>query len=155
MALQGENLSELNFDHINLNEVDPNASTVPDGPYNFQVAGVYPKTYAMKNNGVPTGETGNYVSVRFAIVDSDRYAGRSYFEAFFPNKGTAKQLRKIMDATGIPQAEGQPIEDWLKTLQTSGATFGSYLLTKDEIDNRTGKSMPKQHVNLWEVAPAS
>lgn len=148
-------MSELNFDHVNLKEVDPNASNVPDGPYTFQVAGVYPKTYPVKKEGIPTGETGNYVSVRFAIINDERYTGRSTFETFFPNKGSAKMFRKIMDATGIPQADGQSIEEWLRTLQTQGASFDSSLLTKQEKDNRTGQMAARQHINLWEVAPAS
>lgn len=148
-------MSDLNFDHVNLNTVDPNASSVPDGPYTFQVAGIYPKEYAVKKDGVPTNETGKYLSVRFAITNNDRYAGRSCFETFFPNKGSQIQFRKIMDATGVIQEDGQPIEDWLKALQTSGATFGSALLTKEEKDNRTGGMVKRQHVNLWNVEPAT
>lgn len=143
-------MSELNFDHINLNEVDPNASSVPDGPYTFQVAGVYPKTYIGKS-GDNLGKEGSYVSVRFAIVGTDKYAGRSTFESFFPNKGTAIMFRKIMDATGVAQKPGQPVEDWLKELQTSGASFSSSLVTKDEIDKRSNTNRKVQHLNLWEV----
>lgn len=149
-------MSELNFDHVNLSEVDPNASSVPDGPYTFQVAGVYPKNYIAKS-GENAGKQGNYVSVRFAIVGTDKYAGRSTFESFFPNKGSAIMLRKVMDATGVQQAPGQAIEDWLKELQTSGATFNSFLVTKQEQDKRTTPPTPRnvQHVNLWQVEPTN
>lgn len=147
-------MSELTFEHVNLNQVDPNASSVPDGPYTFQVAGVYPKTYIAKS-GENAGQEGKYLSVRFAITGDERYTGRSCFETFFPNKGSAIMFRKIMDATGIAQADGQPIEDWLKDLQSQGATFNSSLITKDELDKRDGTTRKVQHVNLWEVMPAT
>lgn len=146
-------MSELTFEHINLNQVDPNASSVPDGPYNFQVAGIYPKTYTVKS-GENVGSTGNYVSVRFAITGDDRYTGRSTFETFFPNKASAVMFRKIMDATGIVQGDGQSIEEWLRELQTSGAAFASSLQMRED-KQKDGSTKPTQHLNLWEVAPSN
>lgn len=141
------------FDHINLNEVDPSAAKVPDADYNFQVAGVQKKTYG-------PGAT-EYITVRLAITDSDKFTGRSYFESFFPikgdgsvNQGVLKQLRRIMDATGIQQDTEQTLSDWLTDLQTQGARFNAPLKTAEELDKRVGKMIPRQRVNFWEVAPA-
>lgn len=147
MTTMSEN--QVGFDHINLNEVDPSAQSVPDGTYNFQVAGVQKKTY--KNE---KGE-GEYISVRFAITDTENYNGRSFFASLFPNKGTAKQLRLIMDSTGVGQESGTPIDEWLTEVQQSGARFACELKTAPEFDKRDGTTKDRQRLNLWSVQAAA
>ena len=141
--------TQTGFDHINLNEVDPSAQSVPDGKYNFQVAGVQKKEYKNEN-----GE-GEYLSIRFAITDTESYNGRSFFASLFPNKGTAKQLRLIMDSTGVSQESGTPIDQWLQEVQTSGARFSCALETKPELDKRDGTTKDRQRLNLWSTQPAA
>lgn len=141
--------TQTGFDHINLNEVDPSAQSVPDATYNFQVAGVEKKTYTNEKG------SGEYISVRFAITDTENYNGRSFFQTLFPGKGTAKQLRLLMDSTGVPQEAGTPIDEWLKEVQTSGARFSCALKTADELDKRDGSMKPRQRLNLWNIAPAN
>lgn len=139
---------KLSFDHINLNEVDPSAASVPDGTYNFQVAGVDKKTYSNEKG------QGEYISVRFAITDTESYNGRSFFSTFFPGKGSAKQLRLIMDSTGVGQESGTPIEEWLKEVQTANARFSCQLKTAPELNKKTGVTSDRQRLNLWSVSPA-
>lgn len=139
----------IGFEHMNLNEVDPSAQSVPDARYNFQVAGVQKKSY---NNAKGSGD---YISVRFAITDTDAYNGRSFFASLFANKGTAKQLRLIMDSTGVSQESGTPIEEWLQEVQQSGARFSADLKTAPEVDSRDGQTKDRQRVNLWSVGPAN
>jgi hypothetical protein len=143
------------FGHVNLNTVDPGRAPVPDGTYNFRLAKVEQRTYNPK--GQPEG-SGEYLNLSLLITESPEYSGRRVFASFFPGETTNKQLRLLMDATGVPvDGEWQGQEDavaWLDQIRTSGATFSAALATKPRFDKRSGTTEPRQDFQGFTIAPA-
>lgn len=147
MSTQTETAVESSFDHINLNTIDPAGMKIPVGvPINFVVTEAAKKTYSNERG------SGAYVSFKFTVVDSPEFSGRSFYKSLFEDKeggknATARQLRILMDATGIQQS-GE-FADWLTELVTQKATFSAPL--EDRTD-KTGKV--KTEPNMWRVSPS-
>ena len=143
------------FGHVNLNTVDPGRSPVPDGSYNFRVAKVEKRNYSPK--GQPEG-SGEYINLSLLITEDPEYSGRRVFASFFPGDTTNKQLRLLMDATGVPvdgEWSGQDdVVTWLDQVRTSGATFSASLATKERLNKKTGVTGPQQDFQGFTIAPA-
>lgn len=135
------------FDHINLNEVDPEAKKPDNGvPLQFQITGAEMKP-------VKTDKfDGTVIDMVFTVVNNDSYTGRRYYTRLFPDKEggknpTARRLRILSDATGISQS-GE-FESFLTDLVAQKATFTAPLQTDARSTNG------KQEINLWQAAPAN
>ena len=142
----------MSYEHYNLNEIDPGQKDVPDGTYNFRIGAVDKKAFVAKT-GENAGQPGEYVNVRFTIVESPDFSGRGVFSGFFPGERTQKDYRRLMDATGVPVPGAfESMDDeiaWLKEVQQAGATFSARLVTK------TGKDgTPRQNMSGFSIAPA-
>ncbi len=148
MSTETQTAPESQFDHINLNTVDPASMKAPVGvPMNFVVTEAAKKTYSNERGA------GTYVSFKFTVVDSADFSGRSFYKSLFEDKeggknSTARQLRILMDSTGVQQ-DGE-FADWLNELVAQRATFSAPL--EDRTD-KTGKV--KTEPNMWKVAPAA
>lgn len=136
------------FSHVNLNDVDPQGMRIPLGqPINFQVSEASEKTYSNDNGN------GSYVAFKFTVTDSPEFSGRSFYKSLFADKeggknSTARQLRILMDSTGIQQS-GE-FSDWLNELVSQRATFSAPL---EERQDKSGKT--KTEPNMWKVSPAA
>ena len=141
------------FEHVNLNTIDPTTAPFTKSTYTLQVTDAYMKEFEYKK-GERAGEKDKFIKLVLAITNSDRYTGRKVYASLFNNKGTLIQLRRIMDATGIPQEVGTPMDEWLTSLKESKATFNAPVGQEDvrQSDGTTRKSLV---ANLWEVAPAA
>ena len=113
-------MSEELFAHVNLNTVDPNASNIPDDIYTYEVSDAGVKTFTYKS-GAKAGEEGEYTSFALTIVDSEKLSGRRVWSSLFAGDFTNKKLRKVMDATGVPQTGD--FTDWLSELKSERARF--------------------------------
>ena len=132
------------FDHINLNEVDPQAQAPANG---------VPFTFLITEAGVKDVKTEKYdgkaIDLKFTITGSEQYTGRSFYSRLFPDKeggknATKRRLRILMDSTGIPQ-DGT-MDEFLASLVANRAIFNAPLEQRDGVG--------KQEVNLWKVSPA-
>ena len=127
----------VSFDHINLNTIDPNSMKAPIGvPMKFIVTSAERKSYSNDN-----GE-GKYTTFKFTVTDNETFSGRSFYTSLFDDKAgsknpSARQLRILMDATGVPQTEGTEFSDWLAELVAQRAEFSaplkSYTTKKGEV----------------------
>lgn len=141
------------FDHVNLNTIDPATAPFEAGKYNLQVVDAGMKEFEYKK-GDRKGTKDKFIKLAVAIVDSDKYTGRKVYSSFFAGKGTLKQLRRLMDATGIAQEAGTPIEQWLTDLKDAKATFNAPV-AQQEVKFSDGQVKPQLVINYWEIAPSS
>lgn len=142
-----ETATMSSFEHVNLNEVDPQGLKIPVGqPFTFQVTEATEKTYSNEKG------SGSYVSFKFTIQDDATYSGRSFYKTMFPDReggknATARQLRILMDATGVAQT-GE-FGEFLADLVNQKATFVAPL------EERQGQTAKKLEPVLWKAQPAA
>jgi len=138
----------MGFDHVNLNTVDPQGVKVPLGvPINFQVTEAAQKEYSNENG------SGKYVQFRFTVTDNPDFSGRTFYKSIFEDKEggknpSARQLRILMDATGVQQ-DGT-FDEWLAALVSQKATFSAPL--EETVNKKTGRASTAP--SMWKVAPA-
>lgn len=148
----------LDFEYVDLREVDPSPEKLPDNVYEVQVVKAELQSGVSKSTGKP------YQRVQFtlAVQNDPQFAGRRLFESLFPNDYGLKALRRIMDATGIEQKPGQPLTEWLNELRLSQASFKVHVRLEDDIDYATkeprigvnGEPAKRNTVNWFRVMPA-
>ncbi len=152
MSTQAETQPVIAFEHVNLNTVDPSTSAIAEGTYNLEVAkaGIVDFVYKKGKN---IGQEGQRLEFTFVVTDSPTSSGRRVFQSLFAGNGTNKQLRKIMDATGIPQEPDQPLSEWLTELATQRAKFSCPV---GMVDDKDANGNPRKSVraNLWEASPS-
>lgn len=146
----------LNFEVVDLNEIDPSPDLLPEAMYNLRVI------RAELRSGISqrTGEPYQAISLTLAVVDHDQYAGRRIFETIFPNVNSLKALRRLMDATGVQQQPGEPITDWLQRLVTEQAQFRGLVRELEERDPVTkapkmdgDRVIKRNAINWFRVMP--
>lgn len=146
---------EVNFENVNLADIDPSASPVPvGGPYTFEVVSAGIKTFTFKK-GDKAGQPGKYIKMDLVIVNDPKYSGRRQFESLFDSAVTLKQLRLLSDATGVSQGNGT-LEQWLTDLGESKARFNAPIVDKMKKDV-DGQLVPTgdTQVNFWKTSPAN
>lgn len=130
------------FADMNLANISPDLAPVPDGQYNFRVLEAAINEFAYKKDrpekGIGAGDKGSYVKFGFVIFGDPEHAGRRIYQTIFPEVGanstTLRGLRRLMDATGVPQTAS--INDWLVDLVNNKAEFNASLFTKlNKLDN--------------------
>ena len=136
----------MSFQHLNLNEVDPQGVPVPTGvPLKLEIteAGVKPYTDKV------TGEERERIAFKFTVRDNPKFSGRNLYASIFEDKPedekqtSARRLRVLMDATGIKQTDD--FNSWLTKLVSERAMF--------EAACKSGKD-GRPEVNLWSARPA-
>lgn len=149
---------ETSFDHVDLKNVDPNFTPVPMGEYTLQVVKAERKEFVYKKanpvSGTKPGDTGNYISMSFAITDDDNFSGRRIFSTLFSGEGTFRNLRRLMDATGVIQEDGEGLIEWVERLGAANAVFKATVEVIQEKD-ATGELVPKNAVSWKTLAPVS
>lgn len=113
------------FRYANLNEVDPNFELLDPEVYSLIISKAELRTYAAKTanpaKGINVGDEGTYVSFMFTVTDHGKFSGRKHFESLFNSPFSLKALRRIADATGIPQTG--TLQDWLTSLSGVNPTI--------------------------------
>jgi hypothetical protein len=150
-----EVLEALGFDYVNLAEVDPSQQPLPTDVYELKIVKAGIESGISKTTGKPY----ECVSFGFAVTNSDKFSGRRLWERFFGGEFGLKAMRRIMDATGVPQ-EGS-LADWLKELMTVQPTFKVTITEIDDVDRLTGqvklgptgKPMKASKINWYNVLP--
>lgn len=114
-------LGDAVFD-LNLNEIDPTFKPVDPGMYQLKVIKLTPKT---STNGKA------FLSGQFAIQNDAKFSGRRVFVSFFLSNGFAqKELRRLMDATGIIQTGS--LKDWAEQISSEQPTFKAAVTIKQK-----------------------
>lgn len=145
----------MTFEHTNLKEVQASQGfgdrpAIADGPYNLEIVKAGIKEYTVGVGKKNAGTKGELVDFQFAIVDDANFSGRRIFQpGVFPGGAGDKQLRLLMDATGIVQTSTVP--EWLAELVASKARFNGPVVNYQ--DTYLGEPKEKTKVDLWKVSP--
>lgn len=149
--------------HIHLSEIDPANKPVPQNVYTLSINKAALKDFVYKN-GKKAGETGYRAAFTFIITDDPEYSGRRLYDSVFIDSRLAlRGLRRLMDATGIEQAPGEPLDEWLVRLAAEQPKVKILVTNEPDVDwqgnARTTKAdgVTPQDVNKinWrEVQPA-
>jgi hypothetical protein len=152
-----EVMESVGFDYVSLAEIDPSQQPLPTDVYELKIV----KAAIERGVSKTTNKPYECVSFGFAVTNSEKYSGRRVWERFFGGEFGLKAMRRIMDATGVPQVG--TLEDWLKELATIQPTFKVTISEIDEVDRLTkqvvinpvtGKPQKTNKVNWYNVVPA-
>lgn len=137
------------FDYVNLNEVDPNLRPLDEGVYTLRI------TKAEIRKGVAkTGKNWARFNFKFQVIDHPSSSGRTFYDGLFANEFAFRMLRRLQDATGVTQEEGEPLSDWVARLETEQPEV-RYLVKKVVYTNdNTGEQGEKNEVSWSDVATA-
>jgi hypothetical protein len=97
------------FQYVDLNQVDPNFSLLDEEVYNFVISKAERKPYGTEGK--------SRIVFTLTVTQHQKFAGRKLFPSLFFSEFTLKSLRRIADATGVPQTPGD-MDGWLKDLST-------------------------------------
>lgn len=106
---------QLLFDYVDLNDIDPNFSPIPEEMYTLKILKAEKKDFNYKQ-GAKAGQAGQMLKFHLAVADHPEHSGRRLFPSLFPSNFTFRALRRLADATGIQQEPGTGIEQWLADL---------------------------------------
>lgn len=149
------------FSYVNLQEIDPAYSTLPTAVYTLQLQKASVKSFTYKN-GDKAGQTGSFASFQFVVLDDPEFSGRKLFDSKFPSQGTLKDLRRLMDATGIVQEAGEDLGEWLGRVANESPKVKILVIQKEDLDKNgnpksldfQGKPAKVNVLNWREVQPA-
>jgi hypothetical protein len=113
----------VDFENLNLNDIDPTFKPVEDGVYILKLLGLQWKEFAGKQE---SNQGQVYVSLngKFGITNHPKHSGRKLYHNFFlGNNYELKALRRIMDATGVAQNPGETLKDWAGRISVEAPTF--------------------------------
>lgn len=104
----------VEFDHINLNTIDPGFKPVDENVYNFEVNSIKPQYVKINKPDSPyVGKEVLVLKGSFTIVDDPQYSGRKvWYDFWTTNRYNLLEMRKLQDATGVAQPEGQTLSEW-------------------------------------------
>jgi hypothetical protein len=154
------------FEYVNLADIDPSQKNIPDGMYTLQIV----KASFVRKEATSDKPAYAVVKLQFAVVDHPELSGRRIFGDFYMNDFNLKNLRRIMDATGVRQEPGQPLSAWVELLGQVQPTFKVPIGEKDSMEylgkDANGKAIraPKlkddgtpekeNAINYYKVTPA-
>ncbi len=106
--------TQVEYEHINLNEVDDTIKAVDPGVYTLEVNKLEPKYVKITKAGSEyEGQEVLVLKGSYTIVDDEKYSGRKIWQDFFtPFKGAKIGLKRQMLATGVLQADGESLVDY-------------------------------------------
>lgn len=153
----------IDFNYVNLSEIDPNQKNLPTAVYTLMPVGqAKTVSYVAKND--PAQVEKSKINVRFAIVGDPNFSGRSLWESFYQSEFSLKTFRRIMDATGVPQQMNEPLVDWLNRLIQEQATFRAKVDEVEAMDKNGNifqfdpvdptKPAKQNKINWFTVSPA-
>lgn len=131
---------EIDFEYLDLNTVDPNNS-IPAGVYSLQILSAERKEHVFGEKSKTPGAVGSKFVLKWGIIDGAE-SGRKLTSTIFQSNFAPVLFRKIMDATGVKQAEDEGFYSWLARLSDSQATL-KVMVNKTEkgndVDYRTAQ----------------
>jgi len=153
------------FSYVDLNEVDPSFKPLPTDFYSLKILKAELKSFNYKKTTANhiAGDPGEFVKFQLAVTDHPEYSGRRIFESLFFGRRELRGLRLLMDATGVVQSPGSPMEEWLKSLSEVQPVFRTKVECKPDInkdgtprsiDPKTGLPQDINVVKWTEVIPA-
>lgn len=108
------------FRYTDLNDVDPNFSLLEPEVYTLRISKAELLTFKAKTaqpaKGINVGDEGTYIKFTFIVTNHPKSAGQRHWETFFSSPFALRNLRRIADASGVPQAGS--MENWLSSLST-------------------------------------
>lgn len=146
-------MSDLTFDYLKLQEVDPNFTPVPRDVYTLKIVGTKTAPYTVKN-GERAGEEGQRIEFQFGIVGHPTETGRKLYHSFFPGVFAQKALRRIMDATGVVQGDDMDFKAWLELIAQEQPE-ARYLVEVVDSKDKNGNVVKANQINFKEVHPVA
>ena len=136
------------FEFVNLNEIDPSQKNLPEGVYTFQIV----KSAFVRKEATKDKPAYAVVKLQFAVVDHPELAGRRMFGDFYMNDFNLKNLRRIMDATGVSQEPGEPLTGWVERLGQLQPTFKVPVVEKQATEylGKDAEGKPIRHPKFKE-----
>jgi hypothetical protein len=106
--------NNFDFDHIRLSDVDDSRAPLEQDVYTLEVNKLDPITRTINKEGSEfQGQTVPVLQGSFTVVDHDKYASRKVWgDLWLCFKAGVVGAKKIQQATGVQQADGQSISDW-------------------------------------------
>jgi hypothetical protein len=130
------------FRYQHLAEIDPSFTPIDTGFYNLKVVSAAYKTGVIsrgKNAGNPYAS----LNLGLAVVNDPKFTGRRLWPSFFlSNNFDMKQLRLIMDNTGVQQNEAGDLKEWGESLAKVGPVLKLKVIEVPDL-NYDGTVNPK------------
>ena len=146
----------FDYEHFNLNEIDPEFHPVEKGLYSLRVSKLAFKTVVPKAGKRVDMET-PLVQASFAIINHDQFSGRRVNQTFWMlNPFDQKALKRLQNAVGIPQEQGESFKDYIERLSavTPAPEFRAYVDTVAKgVDEATGKPQEDNVIKWNNVLP--
>jgi hypothetical protein len=119
----------MSFSRTNLNDVDPNFTTVNEGTYSLRV--VKADLTAFVNS--KTGEDSERVNLGLTIFNHPEYSGRRIWETLWEGAFGLRAMRKIMDASGVAQSSDEELASWLERTIVEKAEFKAFVSNEEDL----------------------
>ena len=112
--------TDFDFDHIRLSDVDDSRQPLDQDVYTLEVNSLAPTTRTINKEGSEfQGKSVPVLQGSFTVVDHDKYASRKVWgDLWMCFKAGTVGAKKIQDATGVLQTDGQSISDWASQFST-------------------------------------
>ena len=140
------------FEYVSLSEIDPNAKPIAEAMYNTRVQSIKTVDYVTKN-GKNAGKPGRRYEFRLQVTEDGPARGRVVFDSLFHGEGAFRALRRLMDATGIPQDNGEPLSEYLTRVAAEQPEVKYKITVKTEKD-RDGNDVAKNRVDFYSATIA-
>lgn len=122
------------YRYTHLTEVDPSFTPIDTGFYNLKIVSSAYKT-GIIGRGKKMGEPYASLNLGFAVTGDPKFTGRRLWNSFFlPNNFDLKQLRLIMDATGVQQDASGDIKEWGERLASIGPVVKLKVVTVPDMN---------------------
>jgi hypothetical protein len=151
MSTETIGISEA-FDYVNLSEVDPNAKAITEDFYRVRVTGAAAKPFTAKS-GPKQGEPGVRYEFKVQVTEDGPARGRVIFDSLFHGEGALRAMRRLMDASGIPQEDGEPISEYLPRLAKEAPEV-RYKITVKKENDRDGNPVDKNRIDFYSASVA-
>lgn len=140
------------FDYVNLSEVDPNAKAVAEGFYKVRVTGAAVKPFTAKS-GPNAGKPGVRYEFKVQVAEDGPARGRVIFDSLFHGEGALRAMRRLMDASGVPQEDGEPISEYLPRLAKESPEV-RYKITVKKENDRDGQPVDRNRIDFYSATVA-
>lgn len=144
-------MSDFDFDHIRLSEVDDSQKAIDQDVYTVEVNSLTPTTRTINKEGSEfQGRTVPVLQGSFTIVDNDKFASRKVWgDLWMCYKAGVVGAKKIQNATGVLQAEGQAISEWASQFATLNPPARIQVL----VEKLGPEAAKPNRINFYSVKP--
>lgn len=140
----------VEFEHINIMEIDPTFKPIDEAFYNLQVNKLTPKVITPKA-GKNANKAVLVLNGSFTVVGDENFSGRKLWKSFWAsNPVDLKDLRRMADATGVTQSPDQTLSEYAGVFATLNPPAEFRVFVGQEKDYRD----PEQTVNIIKFAQA-